>query len=180
MLEINTFSFIIEGIWFILPAYFASASAVVFGKFSKFSFPIDLNKNYIDGNRIFGDNKTIVGFVGGVLTGTFVSYIQYVVEISFNVNFVYFMDVLLGFLIAFGAMFGDLCNSFLKRRLNKKPGEKFFPLDQLNLLFGALIFVALIKIPSIAAIIFLIFFTIIMHLLWNYIGFKLKLKNVSW
>ncbi|MFN3527596.1 MAG: CDP-2,3-bis-(O-geranylgeranyl)-sn-glycerol synthase, partial [Candidatus Altarchaeaceae archaeon] len=166
------FSFIIEGIWFILPAYFASASAVIFGKFSK--IPIDLNKNFIDGRRIFGESKTISGFFGGIFTGTFVAYIQSIIQNFFD--FIFVMDLFYGFLISFGALFGDLCNSFLKRRLNKKPGEKFFPWDQLNLLIGALIFASIIKIPSINAIIFLIFFTIIMHLFWNYVAFKLKLK----
>jgi len=172
------FSWILEGIWFILPAYVASASGVIFGKISK--IPIDLNKNFVDGRRIFGNNKTIAGFIGGVACGTLIAYFENYLEISLNLNFGFSMTLLLGFLIAFGAMIGDLCNSFLKRRLKIKPGDKFFPLDQLNLVLGALIFASLIKIPSVNAIIFLLFFTIIMHILWNWIGFKLNLKEVPW
>lgn len=167
------FSFIFEGIWFILPAYFASSSAVIFGKISK--FPIDFKKNFFDGRRIFGENKTFAGFFGGILTGTLISYIQ-----SYFDFFGFSTNVFLGFLISFGAMVGDLSNSFLKRRLNMKSGEKFFPLDQLNLLIGALVFASILKIPSIKAIIFLIFFTIFMHISFNWIGFKLKLKKVRY
>ncbi|MEM3606836.1 MAG: CDP-archaeol synthase, partial [Candidatus Bathyarchaeia archaeon] len=50
---------------FILPAYIANASAVVFhGK-----KPIDFNKTFIDKKRVFGANKTIEGFIGGFLCG---------------------------------------------------------------------------------------------------------------
>lgn len=168
----------IDGLWFIIPAYFASSSAVIFGKISK--KPLDLNKNFIDGRRIFGESKTITGFIGAVSFGTLIAYLQSSLEILFNLNFGLSMTLTLGFLVSFGGMCGDLGNSFLKRRLGIKSGDKFFPMDQLNLAAGGLLFGAFMMIPSFNGVVFLIFFTVAMHVLFNWIAFKLRLKSVPW
>jgi len=168
----------IDGLWFIFPAYFASSSAVIFGKISK--KPLDLNKNFIDGRRIFGENKTIAGFIGAVLFGTVIACIQSNLEILFNLNFGLSMSPTLGFFVSLGGMCGDLGNSFLKRRLKIKEGTKFFPMDQLNLAIGGLIFGAFITTPSFNGIIFMLFITIIMHILFNWIAYKLRFKSTAW
>ena len=62
--------------WYILPAYAANGLAVIFGRGNQFNAPLDLGKNFIDGKRIFGDGKTVRGFVGGVATGTAVGAAQ--------------------------------------------------------------------------------------------------------
>ncbi|MEM2047323.1 MAG: CDP-2,3-bis-(O-geranylgeranyl)-sn-glycerol synthase [Candidatus Jordarchaeales archaeon] len=62
--------------WYILPAYAANGLAVIFGRGNQFNAPLDLGKNFIDGRRIFGEGKTVRGFVGGVTAGTLVGFAQ--------------------------------------------------------------------------------------------------------
>lgn len=62
--------------WYILPAYAANGLAVIFGRGSRFNAPIDLGRNFIDGRRIFGEGKTLRGFIGGVAAGTAVGAAQ--------------------------------------------------------------------------------------------------------
>lgn len=67
---------LILALWYILPAYAANGLAVIFGRGERFNVPLDLGKNFIDGKRLFGDGKTLRGFVGGVMAGTFVGMAQ--------------------------------------------------------------------------------------------------------
>ncbi|MBS7287173.1 MAG: CDP-archaeol synthase [Candidatus Freyarchaeota archaeon] len=62
--------------WYILPAYTANGLAVIFGRGNRFNVPLDLGRNFIDGRRIFGDGKTLRGFIGGVAAGTMVGAAQ--------------------------------------------------------------------------------------------------------
>ena len=127
------------GIWFILPAYAASGFAVLSGG----KIVIDFNKKFL-GKRIFGDGKTVSGFVGGVLVGAFIGLI---------IN----MGAYIGFIIAFGAMLGDLVGSFIKRRFGIERGESVILLDQLDFVAGALIFGYFIDIlPSTGGIFFIL------------------------
>ncbi|MEM2577045.1 MAG: CDP-2,3-bis-(O-geranylgeranyl)-sn-glycerol synthase, partial [Candidatus Bathyarchaeia archaeon] len=115
---------------FILPAYIANASAVVFhGK-----KPIDFNKTFIDKKRVFGANKTIEGFIGGFLCGLLMTIIECLILNCKNFNF-----FLLGALISLGALLGDLLGAFIKRRLTLAPGFPLPFLDQLDFVYGALI-----------------------------------------
>ena len=42
--------------------------------------------------------------------------------------------------ICFGALFGDIIESFFKRRIGKNRGENWIPFDQLDFIVGVLIF----------------------------------------
>ena len=107
-------------IYTFLPAYFANAAPVLFGG----GAPIDLDRNFIDGRRIFGKNKTVRGAASGLITGTIVGLIQ--------------KRVLLGFLLSSGAVLGDLTASFIKRRLGLNPSTPLPIMDQLDFVTGAL------------------------------------------
>jgi len=86
----------------------------------------------------------------------------------------------LGFLIGFGVLFGDLVKSFFKRRLDIKPGERWFPFDQVDGLIGGLIFVSFIYVPPLEVILILIIMIILLSLITNYLGYKLGLKETRW
>ena len=53
---------IIVSLYIISPAYVSNGFAVLFGRNGH---PIDGGRNFFDNNRILGDGKTIVGFIGG-------------------------------------------------------------------------------------------------------------------
>ncbi|MDD5022817.1 MAG: CDP-2,3-bis-(O-geranylgeranyl)-sn-glycerol synthase [Candidatus ainarchaeum sp.] len=166
-----------EIIIFILPAYFANAVPVLVGGGTK----VDLGKKFFDGRRVFGDGKTIQGFVGGVCAGIIISAIlsiYFPLEFFGNEKMQFFSGVTL----AFGTMFGDLLGSFIKRRMNVGPGKPFL-MDQLSFLIIAMIFAypfSPIIFYSISSIVFLFVITYLSHVLSNYAANKLGLKNVPW
>ncbi len=168
---------------FILPAYIANSLPVLLGH----GTPIDLNKKFIDGKRIFGPGKTVRGFVsavvGGFLTGSILGLILF--NTSYNIFNMQMTYVYSGILLGFGAIFGDLCGSFLKRRFNKKRGASMFFIDEIvflliALLFGSLMFNDLIFKINLIEVIILIVFTYALHKTANMIAYLFKLKNVPW
>jgi CDP-2,3-bis-(O-geranylgeranyl)-sn-glycerol synthase len=86
---------IIEALIFIFPAYCANAAPVLAGG----GLSMDLGKNFIDGKRIFGNNKTFRGFFFGLAIGVFVGLVESLIfsyPLSFSV------------LSPLGALLGDL------------------------------------------------------------------------
>lgn len=83
-----------------------------------FAIPIDGNAKFIDGRPIFGSSKTIRGLLLSVLV---TSAVAPVIGMNWKV----------GAIVASVAMAGDLCASFLKRRMKLQPGAKATGLDQL-------------------------------------------------
>lgn len=99
--------------------------------------------------------------------------------------------LMLGFRIIFcsyGAAFGDLAGSFLKRRFNIKSGAPFWVVDQLDFAVGAIIFASIPAlffpgfyfIPDVNIIIFLLILTPSVSLIANTIAYLTKLKDVPW
>ncbi len=162
---------------FLIPSYIANSSPVVLGG----GEPLDLGRKLGDGQRIFGDGKTIRGFVGGVLSGTVSGGI---VAIFYHLPF--FTDpqtqFIAGFLLAFGTLFGDAVGSFIKRRSKTAPGRPFI-LDSVSFIFFALLFAYPFTSGTLYALPNLMFFlllTLIIHPLTNALANKLGLKNVPW
>ncbi len=160
---------------FLVPAYVGNSSPVVLGG----GAPLDLGKK-IGGKRILGKGKTIRGFAGGVVAGTLAAIIiaQYY-QLPFFENAE--TQMIGGFLLAFGTLFGDSFGSFLKRRMNMESGSPFFP-DTFIFLFFALLFVSplvhdLFEPFNIA---FFFILTMILHPLTNLIANKAGLKRVPW
>ncbi|RLG13785.1 MAG: CDP-2,3-bis-(O-geranylgeranyl)-sn-glycerol synthase [Candidatus Nanohalarchaeota archaeon] len=173
---------ILQSLWFILPAYFANSSAVFF----KGQKPLDAGKKLKDGNRILGDGKTWEGTLGGLLIGTFVGFLQYLIYQKYffamsSLNYIQY-SIWLGFALSFGAMTGDIFESFIKRRMNFKRGSEII-WDKLDFLIGALVIGYLLFdmfCISLWHIAFLVVFTPFIHRAFNIVAYLLKLKNVSW
>jgi CDP-2,3-bis-(O-geranylgeranyl)-sn-glycerol synthase len=168
----NVTLLIIQAILFIFPAYCANATPVLAGGGTK----IDFGKNFIDGKRLFGNNKTFRGFLFGWLVGLSVG----LVECYFLPSHILSLPILFAVLIPFGALLGDLTAAFLKRRLNIAPGGLFPIVDQIDFVIGALIIslpLALIDWKTAATILLI---TPPIHLFTNFCAYKLKLKKHPW
>ena len=116
--------------------------------------PIDNGKNFTDGRRIFGDNKTWKGLLGYVIFNIIFAVIWGFVCKNTSLgeyNFFYqnhentlAFNLLIGFLLGLGYALFELPNSFLKRRLDITPGKTvsgvskvfFVFLDQADSIFG--------------------------------------------
>ncbi|HVA82853.1 MAG TPA: CDP-2,3-bis-(O-geranylgeranyl)-sn-glycerol synthase [Candidatus Aquilonibacter sp.] len=164
---IDFYALIIYPILYILPGYVANGAPVLFGG----GRPID-NGRKLNKNRIFGDNKTWRGLIGGILAGSL---------IGFGESFVLPYMLAIGIAQAFGAHFGDLLGSFIKRRSGRSPGHKAGLMDQYLFVIFAILFAApLGNLPSIYGILFILVITGALHLFTNSVAHSWKLKSVPW
>lgn len=163
-------------IWFFLPAYVANMAASIF-KIKFLAKPVS--------EKLLGSHKTWSGFIVGTFLAIITSVIQ---NILFSLDFfknISLLDYsknyfLIGFLLGFGALFGDALKSFFKRRVGIAPGEKWIPFDQIDYTFGALLLSLFIWQPSLIFIFSSLAFNLAMHILFNHLGFWLGIREKAW
>ena len=158
---------IIEALIFIFPAYCANGAPVLLGG----GPPLDLGKMFWDGKPILGKNKTFRGFFFGLTIGMMVGLIE---NIFFNYPTLFIV------LAPLGALIGDLAGAFLKRRLNIAPGELLPIIDQIDFVIGSILFSLPLSIISWELALAVVIITPPIHLLTNFLAFRLKLKANPW
>jgi len=174
MLSLNALLIeIFNALYYIFPAYCANGAPVIFGG----GKPIDFGKLFLDGKPLFGSHKTIRGFILGLAIGTLVGWAQE--ALAPNVGLPK-GNALLGFILSLGAMIGDLLGSFLKRRLDLKPGAPLPISDQMDFVLVALLFGALVEPPTFTAALIILVLTGPIHLLVNIAAYLLRLKETPW
>jgi len=171
-----------------MPAYLANMAPVFAQKLGILKFlnkPVDGGRE-MGGKRIFGDHKTWRGFAVGILFAMATACLQrflYSAPFFQKISLINYSGThwcLLGFLLGFGALFGDLIKSFFKRRVNIAPGAPWIPFDQFDFVIGALIFAAPIYFPSWPTVVVILLVSFILHVLANNLGYLLKIKNTRW
>ncbi len=145
-----------------LPAYVANAAPTVLGG----GRAIDGDLKFVDRRSIFGSHKTIRGFMSGLIVGTLVGLLQ--------------GEVFAGFLLSFGALFGDLVGAFIKRRLSIEPGSLFPIVDQLSFVLFSLAFVFPLSYLTVEEMFSSVFFTPLFHVITNVTAYFLGLKSDPW
>jgi CDP-2,3-bis-(O-geranylgeranyl)-sn-glycerol synthase len=158
---------IVEALKFIFPAYCANATPVLAGG----GLAMDFGKNFIDGRRVFGDNKTFRGFFFGLAVGVAVGLVEWWL---FDYHFLFSL------LTPLGALLGDLTAAFLKRRLGIAPGGLFPILDQVDFVIGAIVFALPLAIMYWELAVAVVLITPPIHLFTNFFAYKLKLKKNPW
>jgi CDP-2,3-bis-(O-geranylgeranyl)-sn-glycerol synthase len=158
---------IVEALKFIFPAYCANAAPVIAGG----GQPMDFEKNFIDGKRVFGKNKTFRGFFFGLAVGVAVGMVEWML---FDYPFLFSM------LSPLGALCGDLAGAFVKRRLGIAPGGLLPVIDQIDFVVGALLFSLPLAMLYWELAVAVIIITPPIHLLTNFVAYKLKLKKNPW
>ncbi|MEM3049026.1 MAG: CDP-2,3-bis-(O-geranylgeranyl)-sn-glycerol synthase [Candidatus Bathyarchaeia archaeon] len=159
---------IVYAVYIAVPAYIANSVPPIFGG----GIPIDFGRVFIDGKRIFGANKTFRGLLTGLFFGS---------AATFAMGILVSLELLgLGLLASTGALLGDLFGAFIKRRLGFEPGAPFPLLDQLDFIFGALAFTYPIYNTTFGTALILLIFTPPIHLLANFVAYRLGLKRNWW
>lgn len=193
------YDIIIQAFWLIIPAYVANASALLVGG----GTPIDFGKTYKDGRRILGDGKTWRGLFAGAFLGMTSGFALSVVAkyaqlYSFPIyladftGFPYMIPLI--FSICFGALLGDIIESFIKRRIGRERGEDWIPFDQLDFIIGVLFTTLLVSLMlyyvgllsynwfsanfTLAHVLTLLIATPFIHLFSNFIHKKMKRHSV--
>jgi len=166
----------LAAVLFFLPAGIANTAPVFANRiplWNRWNTPVDFGKSWRD-IRITGDNKTWRGIVSGtVLAGISAVVIAWLVP-EVIVNDKVFLT---GLLLGFGALFGDATESFVKRQRGIKPGNSWFPWDQIDYIVGGLLFVLPIAPLPLWAIITIFIAYFPLHLLVAYLAYKLGLKS---
>ncbi len=178
---------IIQIVYLLLPAYFSNMASVIFrNTFNFLAIPVDFGKKFGQ-NRLFGETKTIRGFVVGIIFAILISFLQNVLYLNFNIfkeisliDFSTYNFVLVGFLLGFGALCGDLFESFIKRRIGKKSSESWKFFDQIDYVIGALIFIYPIYKVGLLDIVIALMFSFFLTVVTNHIGYALKIRAEKW
>lgn len=177
---------ILLAFWIFLPAGLANATPVIASKLpylKNWDYPIDCKKSF-RGIRIFGDNKTVRGFITGILIAILTSWLLQLLYLNnigireaLRFDFASLNPILFGLLSGMGALIGDSVKSFFKRRTSIKPGEPWFPFDQTDYIIGGIIF--LLPYVRLSAVQYLLIFIIyfLLHIISTITGFYLKLKD---
>lgn len=137
------------------------------------------------GRRVFGENKTIEGYILGIAIALVTGLIQFFLHKyeffrSYELlDFSKYSFVLVGGVQGFAAIFGDSLKSFVKRQFDVKPGKSFLFFDQTDIVFTSILFSALFyPVPVSAYIVLLVGYPII-HQVFHMLAYLLKLRD-SW
>ena len=130
-------------------------------------YPMDFNKKFIDGKRIFGDNKTWKGFVGYLVLNILITVIWGFVCNGCGINHLnYFyvnnnntiiFNIFTGLLLGLGYSLFELPNSFIKRRLGIEEGKSTNGLKKIFFIFldlGILLYLLYVLVGAITHIVF--------------------------
>jgi CDP-2,3-bis-(O-geranylgeranyl)-sn-glycerol synthase len=173
---------LLSAVWIMLPAYLPNSVAALFGG----GTPIDQGRNFRDGRRIFGDGKTFRGLFVGILAGIGIGVIQILVSGAYGLSILPVHTLLSVSLLAIGALLGDLCKSFFKRRLGKGRGEKWPVADQYDFVAGALLLTLLfdpawiLEYVTLTILIIILILSPLLHRAVNIIGYYMGVKEVPW
>lgn len=179
--------FVFQSLYFFLPAYCANMAPTFAKKAGVLKFlakPVDSGKKY-KGFPIFGHHKTWRGIIFGVLIGTLTAFLQkflWKFPLFEGLSFLNYQEInvlFLGFLLSLGAMLGDLISSFFKRRRGIEPGESWIPFDQISFVIGAFLLVGPFKEfeIQISAWLIILLLSFFLHIIFNRIGFWLKISD---
>lgn len=180
-------AFLLSAVYFYLPGATANIGANV-AKFVPFfaviNSPIDGGMVW-KGQRLIGEHKTWGGFFGGILLGMFYGILKILVLDKYwpGSLFLYLdmgRSLFLIFLLAFGALSGDILKSIAKRLLNIPPHSAWIPFDEIDHTLMSMTLVKLFfgigwRLFWSVIVLFFVF-----HLITNVIGFKLKIKKVPY
>ncbi len=159
------------------------------------AIPLDGNKKFIDGKRIFGDNKTWKGLIGYIVFNIFtaclwglicsVSKIEQYNFLYVNHDNTFTYNIMLGILLGLAYALCELPNSFIKRRLNILPGKTtegkkkifFIILDQADSVIGCVLVVnCFYKITLLMNLCYITLGTLT-HILINIMLYFMKLRK---
>ena len=178
---------VLGAVYFMLPAYIANLSGLAFGG----GTPVDGGRECKDGRRLIGNGVTWKGCQNGTIIGTLVGVVLGIIGtfygdlsvltggiIDLHVYGSIIDGLILGFLMAFGALLGDAVGSFLKRRIGLQRGEPAPIMDQLDFVIGALVLSLLVVQISWKFFIIIAILSIALHLGANIVAYLLGMKDV--
>jgi hypothetical protein len=150
--------------------------------------PVDAGRTF-RGRRIFGDGKTVRGFVVAIVGCTLTVVLQRLLAVPSVIRVVDYSSVnpvLFGGAMGLGAMLGELPNSFIKRQLGIEPGKTttgalrlvFYVYDQIDLLASWLLISFWVR-PTVWLVAASVVLALGMHPLVSLIGFVIGARKTA-
>lgn len=171
---------LVSGFLFLSPAFFANTAATFVSGLG----PIDRGKLY-KGKPILGKNKTIGGLLGGIIGGGMIGmaiilfFPDIFVDVSSRTSIIDYKWYF-GFVLGFAAMMGDAAGSFVKRRIDLKPGGPFPIMDQIGfVVFGFLIISIFLTYP-LNWVYLVTPAALVIHFVANVFAYIMGWKDVWW
>jgi len=165
--------FIMQALYFFLPAYFANMAPVFFRKVPFLAMPVS--------EKYFGKNKTWRGLFFAVVLGTIVfgiqKYVYYIGYTRLSLLDYNGFSLMLGFTMSLGAILGDLLKSYYKRKEGIKPGEPWWFWDQMDFVIGGIVGSCVVYVPYADVILVILIASPLLHILVNYIGYFLGIRE---
>ena len=164
----------------------------------KLNVPIDGGKCLKDGKRIFGDNKTVKGFIGYMLIGLLCNviwgeicsinaYLETHNYLYVNYENTIIYNIIMGFIIGLVYALFELPNSFIKRRLDIKPGNSleskkilryiFLIIDQCDSIIGCVLVVWAVYPLGLLKYLLYVFLGLVTHMVFNVILYVFKVRK---
>jgi CDP-2,3-bis-(O-geranylgeranyl)-sn-glycerol synthase len=177
---------ILTTLYWALPGFMANMAPILFrDRIRWLAIPVDMGIR-IGGKPIFGSHKTIRGFVVGILAAALTAVIQsylYSIGIGRTISYIDYhlaCGICIGITIGFGALFGDLVKSFIKRRLDLREGTPFVPWDQVDYAIGMIVFSGLVLPMTLAMMVTLLISAPTLSIIVTRIAFHLKIRKEKW
>lgn len=177
---------ILLALWFCMPLGAANAAPVVVAKLPLlrgWNAPLDGGRSF-RGRRLLGSHKTWRGVVSGMVAATLVLWWQqYLVaqggglaELVASIDYESLPTLIVGPLLAIGALGGDAVKSFFKRRRGIPAGKPWFPFDQLDIFLGAIIVMPFVVL-SFAQYVWVAVICLLAQLAFSYGGYFIGIKE---
>lgn len=174
-------------LWFFLPAGIANMTPIFSARVPKLrdmNQPMDFGLTF-RGRRVFGAHKTWRGLITGVICGTLTLWLQQVLvqnipalaDLTSHVDYATLPILIVGPLFGLGALLGDAIESFFKRQVGIKPGDGWFPFDQIDYIIGGSIATWAFVPLSLKQYLLLIAIWLVVHIISTTIGYFLGLKD---
>lgn len=177
---------VLGAIYYALPGLIANMMPIFVKNHFKFlERPIDMGLSF-RGRRVFGDHKTLRGFIFGIFGGILVGAMQFIVkDIDFfaSISIVEYtlpLALTIGASFGFAALIADSIESFFKRQIGIAPGKPFIPFDQTDFILGIIACSYFFQPLSLSMIIVLLITGPLLSALVTKIGYKLKIREEKW
>ncbi|SKB83007.1 Putative integral membrane protein DUF46 [Lachnospiraceae bacterium] len=178
----------------LMPVILAGILNMVFVKtpvYKKLRSPIDGGQTLKDGKRIFGDNKTWIGFISMIVISVLTAVawgalcraagIEHMNELYSIYSNKILYNALVGAYFGASYMLFELPNSFVKRRIDIEPGKTvnklFFVIDQIDSLFGVMLILFVTSRIPVWKYFLYIFIGGFTHIAVNLILYRLKIRR---
>jgi CDP-2,3-bis-(O-geranylgeranyl)-sn-glycerol synthase len=172
---------ILKYLWLLLPASVANMippfAAIIWPKWNQ---PIDMGLKF-RGKRLLGDHKTVRGLITGTVAGLLVFYLQRNIFHNYSLGLELFdysaLPVYTGFLLSFGALFGDAIKSFFKRQVGAAEGKPWFPWDQIDWIIGMIGGLCLVKAITIMQAGIIVGLGLGLHMAGKVVGYMIRVNK---